>query len=154
MRPHTMKRTFLLYVLTLTSLGACDGKSGESRPSPPPPAPVATVSAAMAVVPGLASAKTAPDAATLALGEQVYRGTCSICHQAGSRGAPRIGSVEDWQHRLDQGKEVLYERAIGGYRGKKGSMPSRGSNAKLSDAEVKAAVDYMYKHAAPAWSMQ
>lgn len=148
-----MKSAFALYVLTLASLGACDGKSGEPRPAAPTVAPVTAVSTGMAV-PVPASAKTAPDAATLALGEQVYRSTCSICHQAGSRGAPRIGSVQDWQHRLDQGKEVLYERAIGGYRGKKGSMPSRGSNAKLSDAEVKAAVDYMYEHAAPAWSMQ
>jgi cytochrome c5 len=63
-----------------------------------------------------------------------------------------MGNVDDWQPRLDQGKELLYKRALVGYRGEKGSMPSRGSNAKLSEAEVKAAVDYIYEYAAPAWS--
>lgn len=87
----------------------------------------------------------------LATGEKVYRGTCSICHKSGLRGAPRLGNKKDWEERLAQGNEILYERAIKGYRGKKGSMPSRGSNTKLSESEVKAAVDYMVTHAIPSW---
>jgi len=65
-----------------------------------------------------------------------------------------MGSARDWEHRLAQGKETLYKRAINGYRGEKGSMPSRGSNAKLSEEDVKAAVDYMFKHAVPTWSVE
>lgn len=64
-----------------------------------------------------------------------------------------MGSARDWEPRLAQGKETLYKRALNGYRGEKGSMPSRGSNAKLSEDEVKAAVDYMYEHAIPAWDI-
>ncbi len=91
------------------------------------------------------------DTPDLVTGEKVYRGTCSICHKSGLRGAPRLGNKKDWEERLAQGNEILYERAIKGYRGKKGSMPSRGSNTKLSESEVKAAVDYMVTHAIPSW---
>ncbi|WP_435628291.1 c-type cytochrome [Candidatus Ferrigenium straubiae] len=84
-----------------------------------------------------------------ASGEKVYRNTCSICHRLGLRGAPRLGDTEDWTLRLAQGSEILYDRAINGYRGKKGSMPSRGSNARLSGDEVKAAVDYMVWYSVP-----
>ena len=85
----------------------------------------------------------------LALGESVYKSTCGLCHRIGSRGAPRLGDKEDWESRLARGKEVLYDRAINGYRGSKGSMPSRGSNARLSENEVKAAVDYMVWYSVP-----
>lgn len=84
-----------------------------------------------------------------ASGEKVYRNTCSICHRLGLRGAPRLGDTEDWTLRLAQGSEILYDRAINGYRGKKGSMPSRGSNARLSEDEVRAAVDYMVWYSVP-----
>jgi cytochrome c5 len=84
-----------------------------------------------------------------ATGERVYRNTCSLCHRLGLKGAPRLGDTEDWGQRLAQGSEVLYDRAIKGYRGKKGSMPSRGSNAKLSGDEVRAAVDYMVWYSVP-----
>lgn len=96
----------------------------------------------------------APDLANLAIGEKVYKSTCSICHKSGLNGAPRVGSKQDWESRLAQGNEVLYSRAINGYRGSKGSMPSRGSNPRLSEAEVKAAVDYMVAHAVPSWSVE
>lgn len=94
---------------------------------------------------------TAPNLVT---GEKVYKSTCSICHKSGLRGAPRMGRKQDWEARLAQDKEILYDHAINGYRGKKGSMPSRGSNSKLSVDEVKAAVDYMIEHAIPSWTME
>jgi len=85
----------------------------------------------------------------LATGEKVYRNTCSLCHRLGVRGAPRLGDTEDWALRLAQGNETLYGHSISGYRGSKGSMPSRGSNARLSEDEVKAAVDYMVWYSVP-----
>jgi len=85
----------------------------------------------------------------LVAGEKVYKNTCSICHRLGLRGAPRLGDKEDWVLRLARGNEILYDHAVKGYRGSKGSMPSRGSNAKLSENEVKAAVDYMVWHSMP-----
>lgn len=95
-----------------------------------------------------------PDPANLAIGEKVYKSTCSICHKSGLNGAPRMGSKQDWESRLAQGNEVLYSRAINGYRGSKGSMPSRGSNPRLTEAEVKAAVDYIVANAVPSWSVE
>jgi cytochrome c5 len=65
-----------------------------------------------------------------------------------------MGSKKDWEPRIAQGNDILYSRAINGYRGSKGSMPSRGSNPRLSEAEVKAAVDYMVANAVPSWSME
>lgn len=85
----------------------------------------------------------------ISAGEKVYRNTCSICHRLGLKGAPRLGDREDWALRLAQGNEILYVHAVKGYRGSKGSMPSRGSNAKLSGDEVKAAVDYMVWYSMP-----
>ncbi|MDO8465063.1 MAG: c-type cytochrome [Gallionella sp.] len=86
----------------------------------------------------------APDMAT---GEKIYKKTCSACHKFGASGAPRIGSKQDWEPRLVQGSEILYDHAVNGFKGKKGIMPARGSNAKLSVSEVKAAVDYMMANA-------
>ena len=49
-----------------------------------------------------------------------------------------------WKPRLAKGKEALYRSALTGLTGPKGTqMPPRGGNAKLTDEQVKAAVDYM-----------
>lgn len=144
-----MKKIILFYSLLFALVASVDGKAAPVGANPPTPVTTATPPAPLTI----STADAAPDAATLSLGERVYKSTCSICHQSGLRGAPKIGSARDWEARLAQEKETLYKRALGGYRGKKGSMPSRGSNAKLSENEVKAAVDYMVVHAIPAWSI-
>ena len=49
-----------------------------------------------------------------------------------------------WAPRLAKGTQALYASALGGLTGPRGTqMPPRGGNDKLSDDEVKAAVDYM-----------
>jgi cytochrome c5 len=53
------------------------------------------------------------------------------------------GDKADWGPRIAQGKDTLYKHAIEGFNGAKGAMPARGGNAKMSDEDVKAAVDYM-----------
>ena len=127
----------------IASLALISGYGSENRAAAAPvSAPAATA---------ISSAIAAPDLIT---GAKIYKSTCSICHKSGLRGAPRMGNKQDWESRLAQDKEILYDRAINGYRGKKGSMPSRGSNTKLSVDEVKAAVDYMIEHAIPSWSME
>lgn len=62
-----------------------------------------------------------------------------MCHGPGVAGAPRAGDKGAWQPRIAQGKAMLYEHAIKGFR----AMPPKGGNAGLSDAEVKAAVDHL-----------
>ena len=152
-----MNKIILLYILSFALLAGCDGKDGKTTASNAPRVDTnAPEAPEVAVAPTHLNASTSdalPDTATLLLGESVYKSTCSICHQSGLRGAPRIGSAKDWEPRLAQGKEILYKHAAHGFRGEKGSMPSRGSNAKLSEADVKAAVDYMVEHAIPAWSV-
>lgn len=96
-----------------------------------------------------ASEMSPPVTQNLAIGEKVYKSSCSLCHRIGLSGAPRLGDRKDWTARFAQGKEILYDRAINGYRGSKGSMPSRGSNTKLSGNEVRAAVDYMVWYSVP-----
>lgn len=148
-----MKKQTLIVIASLALLSGCGGKSKEVAV----PATAATPGAAAAPKPLSApqpnevKPQTVAAAPDLATGEKVYKGTCSICHKSGLKGAPRLGKKQDWEARLAQGNEVLYDRAINGYIGKKGSMPSRGSNARLSEDEVKAAVDYMVVHAIPSW---
>lgn len=107
--------------------------------------------ASIALFPGCGKKEAAAPAS--APGAKTYKSTCSICHKSGLHGAPRFGNREEWAPRAANGNEILYERAIKGYRGNKGFMPPRGSNYKLSDAEVKAAVDYMVTYSLPAWTV-
>ncbi|MBL0395250.1 cytochrome c5 family protein [Ramlibacter monticola] len=76
-------------------------------------------------------------------GQTVYSSTCAMCHAAGVTGAPKPGDKDDWKPRIAQGKDTLYKHALGGFQGKKGTMPPKGGNTSLPDADVKAAVDFM-----------
>ena len=82
---------------------------------------------------------TAVQAAAKADGRTVYESTCMACHGAGVANAPKLGDKKAWTTHLVHGAEHVYENALKG----KGAMPPRGGNLTLSDAEVKAAVDYM-----------
>ena len=75
-------------------------------------------------------------------GKAVFEKTCKLCHGTGVAGAPKAGDAEAWNERVAKGKETLYTHAINGFRGK-AFMPPKGGNRKLSDDEVKSAVDYM-----------
>jgi len=75
----------------------------------------------------------------LKTGEEVYKSTCMACHGAGVANAPKFGDKKAWATHLMHGTEHVYENALKG----KGAMPPKGGNLTLSDAEVKAAVDYM-----------
>jgi len=89
------------------------------------------------------AAQEADPALTAMTGPQVYQAACTACHANGVGGAPVTGDGEAWAARIEQGTETLYEHAIEGYMGDAGYMPAKGGRADLSDAEVRAAVDYM-----------
>lgn len=76
-------------------------------------------------------------------GDKVYNNACAACHGAGIAGAPKLGDAGAWSSRISKGSDELYANAINGYSGNAGYMPAKGGNASLSDADVKAAVDYM-----------
>lgn len=111
-----------------------------AAPSTPPAAPSAPP--APTTTPEATAPSAAPAATTAAIdGEKVYKGLCFSCHVAGVAGAPKLDDKAAWAPRLATGIDALYATSLNG----KGAMPAKGGNPALSDAEVKAAVDYMVK---------
>lgn len=95
--------------------------------------------AAMASVPQAAApAAGAQSADASQAGKALYTQVCQACHAAGVLNAPKFGDKDAWAPRLKDPMDTVYNYALHG----KGAMPPKGgSNA--SDADVKAAVDYM-----------
>jgi cytochrome c5 len=86
-----------------------------------------------------------PDFAIADSGEKVVAARCSLCHEGGAGGAPRIGNQSEWEPRAARGKLALYETAL---KGKPNTaMMAKGGFRDLSDDEVMAAVDYMVARA-------
>lgn len=108
---------------TTTAPGAAPADAPAAAvPSLTPPAEIA------------ASATASADA-----GKKVYDASCMACHAAGVLGAPKFGDKAAWAPRLKKGTDVLYTSALKGLN----AMPPKGGSAAASDAEIKAAVDYM-----------
>jgi cytochrome c5 len=109
--------------------------SGAEQPvlaaAPAATAPAPAAAAPPAAAPTAAGAK--PD------GKKVFDTTCHVCHGTGVAGAPKFGDKAAWAPRLAQGIDTLVKTALTG----KGAMPPKGGNNALSDAEVRAAVEYM-----------
>jgi len=76
-------------------------------------------------------------------GQQIYQAACVACHDAGVAGAPKLGDKGQWAKRIAKGIDTLYASAVNGVQGSAGAMPAKGGNPALSNAEVKAAVDYI-----------
>jgi cytochrome c5 len=76
-------------------------------------------------------------------GQQIYQTTCVACHDAGIAGAPKLGDKSQWAKHIAKGLDTLYASAVNGVQGSAGAMPPKGGNPALSNAEIKAAVDYM-----------
>lgn len=76
-------------------------------------------------------------------GKGTYTSACFACHGTGAAGAPKLGDKGAWKSRIAQGEGTLFDHSINGFTGKTGIMPPKGGNMSLSDAAVKAAVQYM-----------
>lgn len=100
------------------------------------PAPIAAVTSDSPIAAPGAAAGDASD------GEKVYKSVCTACHGTGIAGAPKVGDKAVWKARIAQGGDTLYTHAIKGIR----MMPPKGGATSASDADVKAAVDYMVAH--------
>jgi len=130
-----MKKASLILAISLaTLLGAC----GKQESAPEAAAPAAPEAAAPAPAAMEKHEETAND-----VGKKVFGAVCALCHASGAAGAPVFGNKADWEPRIAQGMDVLYKHALEGFNGAKGAMPARGGNPKLTDDEVKAAVNYM-----------
>ena len=73
-------------------------------------------------------------------GEQIVTGACGNCHLTGEGGAPKIGDKAAWTKRMSQGIDAVTASAIRGH----GGMPARGGFPDLTDAEIRAAILYMF----------
>lgn len=92
----------------------------------------------------VAVAAAAPAAkADGAAGEKLYKQTCMACHAAGVAGAPKTGDKAAWAPRIKLGTAALVASVLKG----KGAMPPRGTAANASDAEIRAAVEYLVAQA-------
>ncbi|WP_415834852.1 c-type cytochrome, partial [Bordetella bronchialis] len=72
-------------------------------------------------------------------GEKLYKTTCFACHGTGVAGAPKFGSKADWDKYIQTGMDAMVKTAITG----KGAMPPKGGAANASEADIRAAVEYM-----------
>ncbi|WP_323119359.1 c-type cytochrome [Burkholderia alba] len=126
---------------------AASGAAGAAPASGVPDAAAAAnvqAAAAMAAIaalpkPGAAPVATSADASA---GKALYDSTCQACHATGVLNAPKFGNKDDWAPRLKDSMDTVYNYALHG----KGAMPPKGGST-ASDADVKAAVDYMVKAA-------
>lgn len=74
-------------------------------------------------------------------GKAVYVKTCAACHALGIAGAPKLSDRPAWRERLAGGRDALVVSVLRG----KNAMPPKGGNASISDADARAALDYMLK---------
>ena len=83
--------------------------------------------------------------AVLITGRSVWMGTCRNCHLMGVSNAPAVTDNVAWSQRISKGRERLYGSALNGIKDEAGRyrMPPRGGNPRLSDEQVKRAVDFM-----------
>lgn len=77
-------------------------------------------------------------------GKRTFDRVCSACHVNDLSEAPQLKRPAMWATRITKGRDALYRSALNGFVGPTGEeMPPRGGRPELSDAEVKAAVDFI-----------
>ena len=80
----------------------------------------------------------------LEAGRTLWMGTCRACHLMGVAGAPALTNFAEWDQRLPKGVDALQQSVLNGVRGSDGQfrMPPRGGNQRLSDEQVRLALEY------------
>jgi len=101
--------------------------------------PVADVAVAAPAGNEQAASTGTTQAAPVRSGEAVYSSACMACHGTGAAGAPKLGDKAAWSPRIAQGSSTLVQHALQGFKG----MPAKGGCTNCSDAEIKAAVEYL-----------
>jgi len=76
---------------------------------------------------------------TPATGAAVYKENCSVCHDAGNMGAPKIGDKKEWEVLLRRNVDALIKDAIYG----KDGIHVRGGCRNCTNTEIISAVKYM-----------
>ena len=73
-------------------------------------------------------------------GEAIYKKYCFNCHQGGIPDSPVFGNIEDWEDRVEKGRDALLESVRNGIPP---GMPKMGTCKNCTDEELGNAVDYM-----------
>jgi len=122
MKNHQPHRLAIVCCAALALIGCSEGESDKTEPP---------------VMPRF-------DDPHLAEGRSVWMGTCRKCHLMGVAGAPAVTNFTEWDQRIAKGKEALYHSALNGIKGPDGKyrMPPHGGNRRLTDDQVRSAVDY------------
>jgi len=89
-----------------------------------------------AEVPAVAAAPLA--AASPAI-QKIYDTTCQNCHGKPASGAPQAGDAKAWAPRVAQGRELVVNHIINGYKG----MPPMGMCMQCSEDDFVAVTEYM-----------
>ena len=113
---------------------AAEAQASQEKPQAAAPAPQTPAPAAQAAAPAAAAKPAAA-----ADGKAVYDQTCQVCHAQAVAGAPKPGDKAAWEPRLKQGMDVLVQSVMKG----KGAMPPKAGNAALTEAQARAAVEFM-----------
>ena len=119
--------TLVIWPLSMIGKGSSSGSSDEAELRIQP---IAHVEMLKVVVKSDGKPRT---------GEMVYNTVCKACHEAGVAGAPKTGDKAAWGPRIATGLAALLKSASDG----KNAMPPKGGAADLTDAELKAAVEYL-----------
>lgn len=72
-------------------------------------------------------------------GKAVYDKVCVACHQQSVAGSPPLGDKTAWAPRIQTGVDAMVQSVVKG----KGAMPPKAGNPALSEAEIRAAVEFM-----------
>lgn len=116
------RRALLATLLVSLVIAACGQKSADSgsTASSAAPATVAVISADPAV-------------------QKIYDTTCKSCHGIPASGAPQAGDKAAWAPRVAQGKDVVIDHAINGFKG----MPPMGMCPQCSEKDFVALIEMM-----------
>ncbi|MGP5437196.1 c-type cytochrome [Psychrobacter alimentarius] len=112
----------------------------EAAPTAEPDTAIPEADAEPAVEPVIeeAAEQAEPEMLAADAGATLYESNCKVCHDAGLLNAPKYGDKMAWSTRLTKDKETLYMHSAKGFN----KMPAQAVNG-VTDAQVKAAVDYM-----------
>lgn len=71
-------------------------------------------------------------------GKEIYTDNCSVCHNEGKMGAPKIGDKAMWAPLIGQNMDVIIQKTLNGK-----DHPAHGGCAQCSTGEVIEAIKYM-----------
>lgn len=94
------------------------------------------VKVTMVMAAGIVALAGIAQTAVAADGKEVYTKNCNACHAAMN---PKLGDKKAWAPLIKQGEGTLVAAVMKG----KGAMPPKGGKPALSEADIKAAVEYM-----------